>query len=264
MSETLINVLINDRWVSVPKKDLQPGSDSFPYKAGLYETIRTLDHRPVFLQPHLDRLFDTAKQTGLRIPYSQKMIRPMISKVVKNFGKPDQRCRILAFPDTVVIYTSSLNLKPSIYEGVDTITVSGTRNDPEIKTTDYNLCLRAWELAEKNGCFEALLSDQNDNILEGSRSNVFWVKNKSLYTQEDDILPGITRQTLLTRSHYPINYGNLNLLDFERLNEVFLTNSGSGIIPVIKVNSVKIGDGKPGPVTTNLMKLYNSWLKNEI
>ena len=49
-----------------------------------------------------------------------------------------------------------------------------------------------------------------------------------------------------------------------RSNELFLTNSGSGIIPVIKVNSSQINNGNPGPITRELLKLYDIWLKNEI
>ena len=264
MTKTLINVLVNDHWVLMPEKNLQPESDSFPFKAGLYETIRTLEHKPVFLKPHLDRLFYSAKRTGLKIQYSQKAIKSMITKVVKDFEEPNQRCRILVNFDKVIIYTSSLNLEPSIYKGINTITVSTTRSNPEIKTTDYNACLRAWELAKKNGCFEALLSDKRNNIFEGSRSNVFWVKNNKIFTRENDVLPGVTRKTILEKYPDPIHYSKLNLLDFKRLNEVFLTNSGSGIIPVIKVNSIQIGDGEPGPTSKRLLKLYNTWLKNEI
>ena len=49
-----------------------------------------------------------------------------------------------------------------------------------------------------------------------------------------------------------------------RSDELFLTNSGSGIIPVIKVNSSQINNGNPGPITRELLKLYDIWLKNEI
>ena len=56
----------------------------------------------------------------------------------------------------------------------------------------------------------------------------------------------------------------LNQFDFKQINEIFLTNSGSGIIPVVKVNSIQIGTGKPGPITFELLKLYDGWLNNEI
>ena len=260
----MINALINNQWESVPEKDLQPGSDSFAFGTGLYETFRTLNHKPVFLEPHLDRLFKSAQAVDLTIASSQNKIVKMIARVVQQFDDPNQRARILAVAEKIIIYTSSLNLDPSIYKGVSTITVPALRKTPEIKTTDYTTCLEAYKIAENNDCFETILLDKNNQVLEGSRSNVFWIQGEKLFTRDGDVLPGVTRQTVISRSPFSIFYEQLNQLDFDQVNEIFLTNSGSGIIPVVKVNSIQIGTGKPGPITVELLKLYDGWLNNEI
>ena len=260
----MINALINNQWESIPEKDLQPGSDSFAFGTGLYETFRTLNHKPVFLEPHLDRLFKSAQAIDLRIEFSQNEIVKMIARVVQQFDDPNQRARILAVAEKIIIYTSSLNLDPSIYKGVSTITVPALRKTPEIKTTDYTTCLEAYKIAENNDCFETILLDKNNQVLEGSRSNVFWIQGEKLFTRDGDVLPGVTRQTVISRSPFSIFYEQLNQLDFDQVNEIFLTNSGSGIIPVVKVNSIQIGTGKPGPITVELLKLYDGWLNNEI
>ena len=96
-------------------------------------------------------------------------------------------------------------------------------------------------------------------VLEGSRSNIFWVKGDCLFTKETGVLPGITRETIILHSPYTVEYGELNILDFDWLSELFLTNSGSGIVPIVKVNNSIIGNGIPGPITRELMKLYDSW-----
>lgn len=260
----MINALINNQWESIPEKDLQPGSDSFAFGTGLYETFRTLNHKPVFLEPHLDRLFKSAQAIDLRIAFSQNEIVKMIARVVQQFDDPNQRARILAVAEKIIIYTSSLNLDPSIYKGVSTITVPALRKTPKIKTTDYTTCLEAYKIAENNDCFETILLDKNNQVLEGSRSNVFWIQGEKLFTRDGDVLPGVTRQTVISRSPFSIFYEQLNQLDFDQVNEIFLTNSGSGIIPVVKVNSIQIGTGKPGPITVELLKLYDGWLNNEI
>ena len=251
----MINALINNQWESVPEKDLQYGSDSFAFGMGLYETFRTLNHKPVFLEPHLDRLFQSAQGIDLTIPFSQNEIVEMIARVIQQFDDPNQRARILALPGKVIIYTSSFNLDPSIYKGVSTITVPALRKTPEIKTTDYTTCLDAYMIAKNNDCFEAILLDKNNQVLEGSRSNVFWVQGKKLFTRRRDVLPGVTRQNIILGSPFPLFYGQLNQFDFKQINEIFLTNSGSGIIPVVKVNSIQIGTGKPGPITVELLKV---------
>ena len=200
----MINALINNQWESVPEKDLQPGSDSFAFGTGLYETFRTLNHKPVFLEPHLDRLFKSAQAIDLRIAFSQNEIVKMIARVVQQFDDPNQRARILAVAEKIIIYISSLNLDPSIYKGVSTITLPALRKTPKIKTTDYTTCLEAYKIAENNDCFEAILLDNNNQVLEGSRSNIFWVQEKKLFTRDGDVLPGVTRQTLILGSPFSI------------------------------------------------------------
>ena len=121
-----------------------------------------------------------------------------------------------------------------------------------------------FKIAEENDCFEAILLDKNNQVLEGSRSNVFWVQGEKLFTRKEDVLPGVTRQNVILGFPFPFFYGQLNQFDFNQINEIFLTNSGSGIIPVVKVNSIQIGTGKPGPITVELLKMYDGWLNNEI
>ena len=133
------------------------------------------------------------------------------------------------------------------------------RDTPEIKTTNYHSCLNAYQLAQEHEYFDAILVDGNQVVSEGSRSNLFWIKKDSLFTKETGVLPGVTRNTIIKHSPYAVKYGELNVLDFDWLSELFLTNSGSGIVPIVKVNNSIIGNGVPGPITKELMKLYDSW-----
>ena len=69
----------------------------------------------------------------------------------------------------------------------------------------------------------------------------------------------MTRNTIITHSPYAVKYGELNVLDFDRLSELFLVTNGTGLVPIAKVNNSIIGDGIPGPITKELMKLYDIW-----
>ena len=257
----MIQALVNGIWKSFDEKDLQPGTNSFTMDSGLYETFRTKNFRPILLQPHLDRLFQSAEKINLKIVYSKTEIEKMIKMVINNFHEKDQRARVIVSKNKVVVYTTALDLDKQIYDGVDTLTISYERNTPDIKTTDYKGCLNAYKKANKKSCFEAILLDRNNYILEGSRSNVFWVTSNSLFTREDNVLPGITRKTIIEHSPIPIHYGKLKIFDINRVDELFLTNSGSGIIPVRKVDSVIINNGSPGPITFKLLELFNLWSK---
>ena len=259
----MIRALVNGSWKAFEDDQLQPGTNNFDFEGGLYETFRTKNHQPIFLAQHLDRLFASAESVNLKHHFQRYEIETMIDQVINEFQDPEQRARILLVPGKVIIYTTPLDLDHGIYDGVSVISIPVQRKDPNIKTTNYSVCLNAYEIAQDNNCFDAILIDEIGQVLEGSRSNVFWVKNNDLCTREKDVLPGITRQIIIMNSPHPINYSKLNLIDLGGSDEVFLTNSGSGIIPVVKVNNTQIGVGRPGPITMNLLDLYATWMNNE-
>ena len=264
MDNKLTKVLINNNWSEMPMSSLQVGSNQFGFKTGLYETLRTFDSHPVFLEPHLDRLYSTAARIQLSISYSKTEIFHMIEKVIDSFSDPQQRVRILAVPEKIIVYTSHLNLNPIIYNGVKALTVQTQRNNPELKTTDYHACLTAWTKANNQGCFEAILIDETNYLYEGTRSNVFWIKDNKLFTRHHDVLPGTTRQTISQKSPYPIMDGKLNLKYISKIDELFLTNSGSGIVPVTLLNGKLIGSGSVGIITQQLLSLYHNWMIQDI
>jgi len=260
----MIKALVNNQWERISPEHLQLGEETFAFEQGLYETFRTLDYKPVLLAPHLDRLFRSAKLTGLFIHYRKEELLDMVNRVVSAFHDPNQRARILAVPDKLIIYTSSLNLDPIIYKGVSAITVLGTRETPDVKTTNYKVCYDAWKLAKKQKFFEAILIDNDGSVLEGSRSNIFWVKDGQLFTREGGVLPGVTRQTIIQYSPYPVIFESLNQNEIDSLDELFLTNSGSGIIPIIQVDKQVINDSLIGKMTHQLLRLYKDWMYKEL
>ncbi len=260
----MIRTMINGNWEDVPNEHLQIGSKSFAFDCGLYETFRTLNFQPLFLDPHLNRLLTSAKKIDLKIHYPKMEIIKMVDTVILEFPDPEQRVRILVAPDQLILYTSPLNLDPAVYNGVKVITVTAKRNTPDVKTTDYHTCLSAWEKANKVNCFEAILSDKNGNLYEGSKSNLFWVQDGKLFTRKDQILPGVTRQTIISKSLLPVFFGQLNKNNIHQINELFITNSGSGIVPVTHINNQIIGNGNVGEITILLLKQYEKWIKEDL
>ena len=164
----MIKALVNNSWELFDIDELQPGTSVFNFETGLYETLRTKKHKPILLKPHLDRLFNSAKSTSLKPLFHRKKVESMIIQVIESSPEPDQRVRALLVPDKVIIYTMPLNLDYDIYNGVSVITVQAKRDTPEIKTTNYFSCLNAYQLAQEHKCFDAILMDQDQMVLEGS------------------------------------------------------------------------------------------------
>ena len=120
----------------------------------------------------------------------------------------------------------------------------------------------AYQLAQGHKCFKTIVMDENQMVLERSRSNIFWVIKGCLFTKGTGVLPGITRKTIILYSPYAVKYGKLNVLDFNMLSKLFLSSNESDIVPIVKVNNSIIGNGIPGPITKELMKLYGIWVFN--
>ena len=121
--------------------------------------------------------------------------------------------------------------------------------------------------AEKKGADEAVMLTVDGAIAEASRANIFLVKNSALWTPSLDagILPGITRAVVLELSETAGMVSNEATIEPDRLetaDEVFVTNSVVGILPVSEWDSRQYA--VPGPKTTELINLYGECVAREL
>ena len=120
------------------------------------------------------------------------------------------------------------------------------------------------------GIFEAkdknyetvILLDYDGNVTEGPGFNVFAVKNKVLITPDRGVLAGVSRKTVLEMAeHLGINTSirSLSVEELLEADEVFLSSSGGGVIPIIRVNETIFGNGASGPISVQLNETYWKW-----
>ncbi len=120
------------------------------------------------------------------------------------------------------------------------------------------------------GIFEAkdknyetvILLDYDGNVTEGPGFNVFAVKDKILITPDRGVLAGVSRKTVLEMAeHLGINTSvrSLSVEEFLEADEVFLSSSGGGVIPIIRVNETIFGNGASGPISVQLNETYWKW-----
>ncbi|TIP72458.1 MAG: branched-chain amino acid transferase, partial [Mesorhizobium sp.] len=113
------------------------------------------------------------------------------------------------------------------------------------------------------GAETALIVDINDNIAEGPGFNVFTVKDAHLKTPAYSVLAGITRQTvfdLCGQLGLSVSAGDIDRDELKGADEVFITSTAGGIMPVSKIDDTVVGDGKVGALTRQLTDLY--WEKH--
>lgn len=239
-------------------------SEAFMFGYGVFETLRTYDGKVFKLKEHVDRLANSARIIGFRLPYSKvetsKMVKKVAAKAYAVSGI-DQRLKIVAIKGYLIISSIKLKIDSNVYRGVVCRSVKVSRPVPEAKTLAYLDSYLSHATAASMGAYEAILCGEKGEVYEGAYSNIFWFDGNVLCTRKGGVLPGITRGILVDFSPYNVKYKSISLNELKQKNEVFLTKTTTGIVPIIKIDGKKIGSGKVGEKTKKLMNLYNEYTK---
>ncbi len=217
---------------------------------GFYSTFRTFDsgQRVLGFSDHLRQLYEPVSSPEV----SQSFLRRQLFTLLEPYRPGESRVRlIMTWQGQVYIAMETLKpLSSEVYEkGVRVQTTELQRQHPRLKTTAF---IGSSDSERKHiagqGIFEALLV-KDGKILEGMTSNFFYVKNNILYTAQDDILLGITRKTVIDVARgrgVVVNFEPLQLDHLKTIDEAFITSSSRGIVPVIQMDKVTVGQGSPG------------------
>jgi len=225
---------------------------------GYYSTFRTYGActRVIGLSAHLRRLPNL----------DDSSLRRQLILLLKPFRSTEARVRaMMTYSGQVYISIEPLKrLSNEVYEkGVRVETTQIHRESPRVKATvfiDQSDGERR-QIAQK-GIFEALLV-RNGRILEGMTSNFFYVQNEVLHTAQRDILLGVTRRTVIRVARgrgLQVMYKPLNLDQLSAVKETFLTSSTRGIVPIIQIDNLTVGEGGVGAVTKMLMSAYDEYV----
>ena len=138
------------------------------------------------------------------------------------------------------------------------------RANPGLKSTAFiRESERARESLADSGAFEALML-RNGRILEGLTSNFYYVSDGVLGTAGRGVLPGVTRRLVLRLAHadgLQVVYRALRMDGLDGIDEAFLTSSSRGILPVVQIDDLRVGQGLPGPLTRRLMERYEAYVE---
>jgi branched-chain amino acid aminotransferase len=256
----------------------------FLYGDSVYETVATVKGRLFALFEHLDRLEESAKRIGI-VPPSRVEIEQAVTATVAAAGNAESRVRIIVSrgegwgdldpasatqPQLIVIVGPRGGPTAQMYaDGVEIALVSVLRNDPRaldpaVKSGNYLNNVMAVAEARRRGAHEAILRTQSGGIAEGATSNVFVVREGRVQTPalSVGILNGVTRVHVLNLCHTQgIPVDEMDPLTPDQLrgaDEIFLTSSVRGILPVTRVDGVDVKNRRPGVMTTRLMTLFRA------
>ena len=141
--------------------------------------------------------------------------------------------------------------------------ISPASVDPTVKNYHWLDFVKALYEGYDAGSENVILTDGQGNITEGPGFNIFAIKAGNVVTPDAGVLRGITRQTaidLCNELNFPIVEAPLPVPDLITAEEIFITSTAGGIMPVSVINGENVGDSAPGPLTQKLLDLY--WQKH--
>lgn len=255
------------------------------YGWGLFETMQSYGGNVFLFDEHLERLTSGARALSIDSSLLDE-IAPVnkngnkdgkedgpVSELLKINGLTEVNAYIKIIVTkgvetkeaTIIIFTRAIEEEKNAElrkRGVKAILIEEPdRYKPGIKSLNYMPNILARAEAEKQAAYEAIFLAGEEIILEGSATNIFIVKGKSLITPPADgsILPGITRAEVIRlakSSGLAVTTAPVKASELTGSDEAFLTNSIIEIMPLVEVNSSLISGGRPGELTIKLEHLY--------
>lgn len=241
-------------------------ADHLGFLRGLavFETLRTYTGRIFRLQDHLERLFSSAEKIKLKSPWSKIQIEDCIQDLLSlSTSDTEKRFRIILADRDLIVQMMELEEKPKEYyeKGVKLVSYEGIRPIPQAKILGCITCYLANEYARQNHAYDSLLiNPYSSQVTECSYANLFWVKGGQLFTTNENILEGVTRRTVMELAGN-CQFKSINLEALKKADEVFITQTTSGILPVSQVDNESF---KTGEVTKGLIERFNNlvWANN--
>jgi branched-chain amino acid aminotransferase len=245
---------------------------------GVFDLVRTYGGNPFFLQAHIRRLIHSAAEIGLDLPWSEAHLTETILETLRRNAHKEANIRIVvtggASPDfstpqgnprLLVLVTPAPELPAGWYtDGVGIISVVVERYKPGAKSINYIPATIAMEKARQQDAVEALYIDREGFVLEGTTSNIFAFAGGKLITPGRDILSGITRSVILdiAGERFPVEIRDITRDELVSADEIFITGTNKALVPVVRVDDVTIGNGRPGPKTRETMSAMERYLND--
>lgn len=234
---------------------------------GIFDFFRTVNNEPVFLEDHLDRFFHSASEMHLDVGLNRFELKQMIHGLIEKNNIGDSGIRItltggysedgysVAKPN-LLITQSVFTFNKEIFEkGIRLITFDHQRQLPSVKTIDYLMAIHLQPSVKAQNADDILYYHQN-KITECPRSNFFIVtQDDEVLTPSKNILKGITRKKILGFSALNVKETDITLEDIQWAKEAFITSTTKNVLPVFEIDGRRIGDGKPGKITSEIYQI---------
>jgi branched-chain amino acid aminotransferase len=246
---------------------------------GVFDFLRTYNGIPFHLDDHLHRLERSARLIGLELPHPTAEIREITLEGLSRSSHVESNIRLVVTgglssdgitpgdsPQLLIMVTGVKEMPPKWYsEGVKIITSHVERFMPGAKSINYIPAILCQREARNQQAIEAVYVDRNGYMLEGTTSNLFAFIGDTLVTPPcNRVLPGITRQVVirLAAKDFTLVERDLHKDEVRLIDEAFLASSVREVVPITAIDSIKIGDGRPGGRSRKIMDLFRDYSRS--
>lgn len=276
------NIYLNGEIVPEDQAKVSVFDHGYLYGDGIFEGIRAYNGRVFMLDEHIKRLYESAKTIMLDIPLNKEEMEAAILETIRANDLRDAYIRVVVSrgegdlgldprkcpKPTIVIIASAIQLYPEeLYEtGLKLVTVPTRRNGPEmvnprIKSLNYLNNIMARIEANMQDAPEAIILNSDGYVAECTGDNIFIITGNTLYTPPKyaGILKGTKREVVLEIAAdmgLEVKEELFTRHDIFNADECFLSGTAAEVIPVVEVDSRKVGDGKVGKKTTALIAKF--------
>ncbi|WMM25712.1 aminotransferase class IV [Tissierella sp. MB52-C2] len=220
-------------------------------KPPIYEVIRIIDGVPLFLEDHLNRMFESANIIGYQIDRSVEDIKRDIKKLILKNNINELNVKLISIDiegmgKIFLAYNIESFYPPKEYyiNGIHTTLFYHERNNPNAKVLFTSFKDNVAKVLKEKDAFEALLVNKSGYIPEGSRSNMFFVKEDKIYTAKgSDVLIGITRKHIFNicdKLNIKIIEESIHVDDLGKIEGAFMSGTSVNILPISSIDNIKI------------------------
>ncbi|GAG54288.1 unnamed protein product [marine sediment metagenome] len=264
-------LLDNQRLIEAPYEVRSLEELSILEPDGIYTVARTHDGtKSVLLDAHADRLEESAALESIPLQLDRDILRAALRETLAAGGFENARFRITIpreTPDQILIAAEPLREVPAeiVHNGADVATNCIIRPNPSAKSNAWVSLRAEARKSLPDHVYEGLICTANGALLECFSSNFYAIKDGKLWTANQDVLFGIARKIVLevVQGLLPIHFQPVMIEDLASLQETFLSSSGRGVVPIVRIDDCVIGES-PGPFTLEIVHRYNTWVKENL
>lgn len=263
-------VYLNGNFIPKNEAFVSPEDRGFNFADGIYEVIKYYGGKPFRYADHMERLRRSLRE--VRIDFDGlDQLEAVFQSLLEQNGLANQEAGIylqITRGSQTRIHRFPENIKPTVYatafpfaskwdqleNGVKVITTEDIRwLRCDIKSISLLPNVLAAEKAHEQDAVEAIFI-RNGIVTEGSHSSFMAVKNGVVYTHPDSnlILPGITKiviREICDQNNIRLVEEGIPASELTNMDEMMIVGTGSEVTPVVQIDEMLVGDGKPGPVT---------------